>query len=204
MTAEILRHDIEIISRASGHDRYAGLPGSAVLDAEINYGGFEAKARARYSERDCLLGEVALLAGDADASSAGVAHLLTERGAEVAAPAAERISGATLQISPTDRSPESYIRELVRHVGGLDILLMRPGWEGWLPACLRLLQHAPRGGRIVLVGPADWSARALREAVSVRGLRVSTVECEAGVAPPHLEQDLAQACAVNPDALQRV
>jgi rhamnose utilization protein RhaD (predicted bifunctional aldolase and dehydrogenase) len=204
MTAEILRHDIEIISRASGHDRYAGLPGSAVLDAEINYGGFEAKARARYSERDCLLGEVALLAGDADASSAGIAHVLTERGAEVAAPAAERISGATLQISPTDRSPESYIRELVRQVGGLDILILRPGWEAWLPACRRLLQQAPRGGRIVLVGPADWSARALREVVSIPGLRVSTVDCDVGVAPPHLEQDLAQACAANPDVLQRV
>jgi rhamnose utilization protein RhaD (predicted bifunctional aldolase and dehydrogenase) len=202
MTAEILRHDVEIISRASGHDRYAGLPGSAVLDAEINYGGFEAKARARYSERDCLLGEVALLTGDADASSAVVAHALTARGAEVASPAAERISGATLPISPTDRSPEGYIRELVRHVGGLDILILRPGWENWLPACRHLLRHAPRGGRVVLVGPSAWTARARTELVSDSGLRVSAIVCDVGVAPPQLEQDVAQACAVNPDVLQ--
>jgi rhamnose utilization protein RhaD (predicted bifunctional aldolase and dehydrogenase) len=58
MTAEIFRHDVEIISRASGHDRYAGLPRSAILDAEIHYGGFEGKLRAQYDQSTCLLGEV--------------------------------------------------------------------------------------------------------------------------------------------------
>lgn len=193
MTGEIFRHDVEIISRACGHDRYAGLPRSAILDAEIHYGGFEAKARSRCSEHDCLLGEAALLAGDADTTSAAIAGALSKHGAEVAAVSAGT-RGTTLELRPTDDAPESYLRELVRQVGGLDILIVQPGWESWLRVCRGLLQQAPRGGRVLLAGPPAWCTRVRGELGAESGLRISGI-CEPTSVPlREFEQHVAQLC----------
>jgi len=194
MTGEIFRHDVEIISRASGHDRYAGLPRSAILDAEIHYGGFEAKARSRYSAHGCLLGEVALLAGDADATSAAIASALGKHGAEVAAVSAGA-RGTTLELRPTDDSPQSYLRELVRQVGGLDILIVQPGWESWLQVCRDLLQQAPRGGRVLLAGPPTWCALVRGELGAEPDLRISAIDAAPTIVSPHeFEQHVAQRC----------
>ena len=200
MTGEIFRHDVEIISRASGHGRYAGLPRSAILDAEIHYGGFEAKARSRYSEHGCLLGEVALLVGNADATSAAIAGVLSQHGAEVAAVSAGA-RGTTLELRPTDDSPESCLKELVRQVGGLDILIVQPGCESWLRMCRDLLQQAPRGGRVLLAGPPAWCTRVLGELSAESDLRISAIDCTPTTASRHeFEQQVAQLCA--PIALQ--
>jgi hypothetical protein len=156
MTAEIFRHDVEIISRASAHDCYVGLPPSAIVDAEIHYGGFERKTRARYLQHECLLGEVALIAAEADTRT--VARALADRGAEVACVNGSCGQGATLQLTADEAIPSALLRDLVRQVGGLDILILGPGSEDWLPASIGLLQQAPRGGRVVLAGPRTWCA----------------------------------------------
>jgi rhamnose utilization protein RhaD (predicted bifunctional aldolase and dehydrogenase) len=174
MTAEIFRHDVEIISRASGHDRYAGLPPSAIVDAEIHYGGFEAKARARYPQDECLLGEVALIAADSGASE--MARALASRGAEVACVGDSCVQGATIQLTADDDSPSALLGDLVRQVGGLDVLVLGPGREHWLPVCIPLLEQAPRGGRIVLAGLHTWCATTRALTRGTKRLEVSVLE----------------------------
>jgi rhamnose utilization protein RhaD (predicted bifunctional aldolase and dehydrogenase) len=157
MTGEIYRHDIEIISRASRHDRYLGLPRSAIIDAEIHYGGFERKARAGYSRHACLLGEVALVASGAAAGA--TASALKACGAEVAIPGTSSGQDGALPLEAGDASARTTLRALVSQVGGLDVLVIGPGSETWVSECIDLLKLSPRGGRIILQGPETWCAR---------------------------------------------
>jgi rhamnose utilization protein RhaD (predicted bifunctional aldolase and dehydrogenase) len=193
MTGEIFRHDVEIISRASGHDRYAGLPRAAILDAEIHYGGFEAKARARYAEHDCLLGEVALVACGTDEGP--MARALASRGAEVAMAGPQTDPDATLNLNKIANSPKPALRELVRQVGGLDILVIGPGWENWLSECVELLRYAPRGGRIVLSGPHAWCATMRATIGAKEGL---SVRCNERSAP---DSAFVQMCLPDADTM---
>jgi hypothetical protein len=198
MTAEIFRHDVEIISRASGHDRYAGLPRSAILDAEIHYGGFEGKLRAHYDQSTCLLGEVALLAYAQDAGP--LVRALADRGAEVVCVCERAAANPTLDLRPPDNSVSTFLRELIRKVGGLDILILSPAWEPWLSECLRLLRHAPRGGRLVLVGPGNWSARLQAELVPTAAFSIGALDPLA-IATEDLPGEIARLCIPN-DYLQ--
>jgi rhamnose utilization protein RhaD (predicted bifunctional aldolase and dehydrogenase) len=49
MAAEMFEHDSEVMLRAERHDRYQGLDKHWMLAAEIEYGGFEAAAKQKYS-----------------------------------------------------------------------------------------------------------------------------------------------------------
>jgi hypothetical protein len=191
MTAEIFRHDVEIISRASGHDRYAGLPRSAILDAEIHYGGFEAKVRAQYDQSSCLLGEVALLACEPDAGA--LARVLADRGAEVASVCERVAEDATLDLRPADDAASTLLRGLIRTVGGLDILILSPAWEAWLPECLPLLRQSPRHGRLVLVGPPQWSARTQAGLGPTAALDVRAIDPQT-TATKNLAAEIARLC----------
>jgi hypothetical protein len=62
MTAQVYRHDVEIISRASGHDRYVSLPPPAILAAEVHYGGFDRALLRRRAGDLPLLGCIVGLA----------------------------------------------------------------------------------------------------------------------------------------------
>ncbi|HEX6827751.1 MAG TPA: class II aldolase/adducin family protein, partial [Burkholderiales bacterium] len=75
IAAEIYRHDIAIVSRASAHDRYASAPEAAIAQAELEYGGFEPRLRAQAAGARPLLGQVAVVAPGAAARNPG----LTER-----------------------------------------------------------------------------------------------------------------------------
>lgn len=45
VAADFYLHDIEVMLRASAHDRYLAAPEQAIAQAELEYGGFEAKIR---------------------------------------------------------------------------------------------------------------------------------------------------------------
>lgn len=70
ITVEVYRHDIDIISRASAHDRYRSLPPDQVLAGEIHYGGFERRRRATAVTDAPLLGAIVLVIGDNEAAGA--------------------------------------------------------------------------------------------------------------------------------------
>jgi rhamnose utilization protein RhaD (predicted bifunctional aldolase and dehydrogenase) len=134
VTGEILQQDREIKTRAAAHDRYAGLPPRAILEAEIHYGGFERRLRAG-GDAAALLGEAALIVGPGEPAKTLAAGL--ERRGAAAATAA----------SVDDRA----LQELIGLYGGLDMLLLVDADEGAIDACAALLHLAPRGGRIVAV-----------------------------------------------------
>jgi len=159
VTGRIFRHDVEIMTRAAAHDRYAGLQAESILDAEVHYGGFEQRVRARASQQSSLLGAVCLVAARPGAMTDALASAMASQGAAVAVlgplnaangPEAEDI------LVLEDAEPAAALRQLVARVGGLDIVVVQPGFEAWLRASLELLSASPFGARIVAIGPSGW------------------------------------------------
>ena len=173
VTGEILQQDREIKTRAAAHDRYAGLPPRAILEAEIHYGGFERGLRAG-GDGAALLGEVAL------AVSPG------ERARQLAAALERRGAAATTAATIDDRA----LQGLLRRYGGLDMLLLIDAEEGAIDACAALLHLAPRGGRIVAVeaarsGCIARSAQAAkRQGLPFAGVRLADA---AALSPVHAD-----------------
>ncbi len=154
VTAQIFRHDVEIMSRAQGHDCYAGLPSPAILEAEIHYGGFERRLHQQGGEAVALLGEVCLVAGSACALRQAVVQALLARGAAVGVDG--DAMGDVLVLRP-DRGLVSggtvhSLRALVSRFGGLDALLLLDHGGEWLEPASGLLALAPQGGRVVVAG----------------------------------------------------
>lgn len=79
--AEVYRHTIDIISRASALDRYRALPAGEILAAEVEYGGFEHKVRD--DERRPLSGQIVLVAEAASPFGQACSQALLSRGAAV-------------------------------------------------------------------------------------------------------------------------
>ncbi|MEO8040705.1 MAG: hypothetical protein ABI794_18200, partial [Betaproteobacteria bacterium] len=142
ITADIYRHDIRIISRASAHDRYVSLDPDAVLLAEIHYGGFDRQLRARAAQDLPLLGRIALVLSD---SQAQVDELLA-RGAAVVrvGPVAEPHEGVFC-LPQSMLSDPAALTEAVFAFGGIDFVVSRePAWRG-LPFLHEVMTLAPPG-----------------------------------------------------------
>ena len=52
IAADFYVHDMEVMMRASAHDRYLSAPAEAIAQAELEYGGFERKIREQANRRD--------------------------------------------------------------------------------------------------------------------------------------------------------
>jgi len=174
ITGEIFQHDMEIMTRASAHDRYAGLSPGEVLDAEIHYGGFESRMRESPTDAIALLGKIVLVAGPPRDFEMTISRALLARGAAVGVldGASQSKSDAELCLNGSD--PDAALRTLVSRFGGLDVLVLQPRFEPWLTACAEVLSAAPDGGRVVLIGPKHWCERMRKSAekhpLSVRAL----------------------------------
>ena len=108
ITTEVYRHDIDIISRASAHDRYRALPPGQVLAGEIHYGGFERRLRLAAATHAPLLGAIVLVV-DGGAHAAACATALRHAGADV------------FVQPPTDDLATAAIDLALAH-GGLDLI----------------------------------------------------------------------------------
>src|SRR5688500_1799566 len=84
IAGEAYRHDIEIITRASAHGRYRSAAEESIALAELEYGGYEARARADPGKP--FLGLVALVMPGAQSADATLAARLNEQGAAVVLP----------------------------------------------------------------------------------------------------------------------
>ena len=179
VTAEIFRHDVEIMSRAQAHDVYAGLAPAAILDAEMHYGGFERRMRAAGGEPVALLGEVCLLAGAGSPLDDALVEALSGRGAAVGVAGAHR--ERTESVLPLPAAPDAGVRQLVSRFGGLDVLVVTDGGDAWLEPAAELLVLAPRGGRIIVA--ASDNARLLARARQLAAhRRLPVVEVQFGAA----------------------
>jgi hypothetical protein len=187
ITAEIFRQDVEIMSRAQAHDRYAGLPPAAMLDAEIHYGGFERRLRAAGGERVALLGEVCLLAGASSPLDGALVDALSGRGAAVGVAGVQRESSES--VLPLPAAPDAGLRQLVSRFGGIDVLVLMDNGEAWLDPAAELLALAPRGGRIIVV--ASENGRLLARARKLAaGRSLPVVEVQPGAAAHSVQAQL--------------
>jgi rhamnose utilization protein RhaD (predicted bifunctional aldolase and dehydrogenase) len=150
MATECYRHDMEIILRASAHDRYRAAPEVAIAQAELEYGGFEKKLRERVSRDLPMLGQVVLVAPAAYRMQPELPQQLLSQGAGVVvignARETERAMPAVCVV-PNDT--DSALDEIAVAYGGIDRLYAAPADESWVHAAAPLLALSPIGGRVV-------------------------------------------------------
>lgn len=130
MTAQVYRHDVEIISRASGHDRYVSLPPPAILAAEVHYGGFDRALLRRRAGDLPLLG---CIVGLAPGHLPMLAPALARKGADVV---------------PLPGGADASLALAWSH-GGLDACVLAPGATGLHSAVEAMLAASPGGGLVV-------------------------------------------------------
>jgi hypothetical protein len=145
IAAEIYRQDIAIISRASAHDRYASAPEQAIAAAELEYGGFEPRLRARAGKDLPLLGQVAVVAPGAARREPALAERLLAQGAAVAAPAPLSADPGRLGYA-RDAAPRDVARQAVLALGGADLLFADASEPEWRCAFAPLLELSPAAG----------------------------------------------------------
>lgn len=127
MACDIFRHGRTIMTRASAHDRYSGLPAAAILEAEIHYGGFERRMLQAGAPKDRLRGLCVGIALAQD--SAALATALAEHGAAV-----------------VDASTDTA-RDIVARYGGLDAVITDVHHAGRFGGLHALIDQAPFGGK---------------------------------------------------------
>lgn len=150
IAGEAYRHDIEIITRASAHGRYRSASEKAIALAELEYGGYETRARADKSKP--LLGMVALIMPGAHGTDLSLATRLLEQGAAVVYPGDAIEKESRPQILELPRIDISAaLDRICLTFGGLDIVCRsrtdaEPG-----DAALSLLEHSLADQRVVAV-----------------------------------------------------
>ncbi|MSQ59451.1 MAG: hypothetical protein EXR36_07360 [Betaproteobacteria bacterium] len=152
ITSDIFRHGREIMTRASAHDRYQGLPAQAILEAEIHYVGFERRILERRHEP--LRGTCLGMALDDHSLAASLRETLAK-------------SGAVIVNLLEDSSPE----RIVSQWGGLDALVVEPSQRACVEPLMPLLECAPFGGKLLCL-----SARPLPSTANIRSIAVGPDE----------------------------
>ena len=134
MTAQVYRHDVDIISRASGHDRYVSLPPEAILAAEVHYGGFD---RALLSRREVDRPLLGCIVGLSPEHLASLGPALACLGADVVALPPDLPAALSLAWSH----------------GGLDACVLVPGSTGLHASAEAMLAASPGGGMVLREAP---------------------------------------------------
>ncbi len=117
MTAEVFRHDIRIVSRATAHDRYVALPPEAILLAEIHYGGFDRALRAQAATRLPGLGIVVLAV---DATRMQIETLMAEGAAVIVAGSGDRVRDDPALCRIDDQGDVDALLKAAYAFGGID------------------------------------------------------------------------------------
>jgi rhamnose utilization protein RhaD (predicted bifunctional aldolase and dehydrogenase) len=153
IAAELYRHDIEIISRACAHDRYASAPEAHMAQAELEYAGFEARLRAETATVKPLLGQVAVVAPEAARHEPGLVPRLLGQGAAVAGPpsAFGPLLGEPAALGYESAEPQRVAHETALAFGGADLLFATPSEASWRQAFAPLLARSPVQGGIEAV-----------------------------------------------------
>ncbi len=144
IAAELYRHDIEIITRASAHDRYASAPEPFMARAELEYAGFEAAARDNPATP--LLGQVAVLTPGAVALDPELAPRLLGQGAAVVAPLPVTARPDPAAHGYQEAIPYAVAAEAALAFGGVDMLHAAPGEKDWHRAFGELLAQSAVAG----------------------------------------------------------
>jgi hypothetical protein len=176
--AEVYRHTIEIVTRATALDTYRALPREEILAAELEYGGFEHKVRS--DKHQPLAGEVALVANAASPAGRACVTALLEKGAAVVglgdqvenlAPAPAFL-GIACDIADENAVTEA-LEQAVRRFGGVDIGVI----TGEFPCAplLPFLALSPTFPRLALLGQDEAALRAKMGTFATRKIRANAL-----------------------------
>lgn len=138
MAQDVARQDREIKTRAAAHHRYAGLPVSENIEAEIQYGAAQRRLRIEGRASRPLLGQSVLM------------RMRRNRG-RLEADCVRR--GAAVFGSDV-LPPVDAVRACMRQFGAIDLLVTDEADAALLDAAAPVLAAAPDGGRVVVLGDA--------------------------------------------------
>lgn len=178
--AEVYRHTIDIVSRATALDAYRALPPEEILAAELDYGGFEHKIQS--DPRLPLAGEIALVVNAATAAGRACVAALLQMGAAVvgldANPAVEKLHTLPayfgIACDPNDEKAASEaLEKATRRFGGLDMGVIPCEFD---PApLLPFLALSPTSPRLALLGRGEAALRAKMETLAAKNLRTNAL-----------------------------
>lgn len=176
--AEVYRHTIEIVSRATALDIYRALPAEEILAAELDYGGFEHKVRS--DKHQPLAGEVALVADAASPIGRTCVAALLEKGAAVVGlgNGAENLVPIPSYLGiPCDISDENAVAEALEHAvrrfGGMDMGVIT-GEFAYAPL-LPFLALSPTAPRLALLGQDEAALRAGMATFAAQNIRANAL-----------------------------
>jgi Uncharacterized conserved protein len=176
--AEVYRHTIEIVSRATALDAYRALPPEEILAAELDYGGFEHKIRS--DTHQPLAGEAALVVDAASPAGRACVAALLEMGAaavglgkeaENLAPAPAYL-GISCDIQDGNAVAEA-LEQAVRRFGGIDMAAIPCDFAD--APLLPILALSPTAPRLALLGRDKAALRVKMEALAARNVRANAL-----------------------------
>jgi hypothetical protein len=173
------RHTIETMLRASAHDRYRGLPPINVLEAELEYGGFEHRIAGHRAANVSLAGTVTMLSPSLGRAVEAIQRELDAAGGATFVGAAHAVAGSCISA--------------VARFGGIDHLICTADDQSWVEEVLPWLAQSPCMARVVLLGAGD--PKPIRD--MCKTARVDVVTMEADGAPA--AKQIAGALAIAPE-----
>jgi rhamnose utilization protein RhaD (predicted bifunctional aldolase and dehydrogenase) len=154
------RHTVGTMMRASVHDRYRGLPALNVLEAELEYGGFEHRIAEHRAANVALAGTVSMLAPSlADAGELIRSEL--------------NAAGGAAFVADSQACADSCVAVVTRF-GGIDHLICAVGDGRWVKQALPWLALSPCKARVVVLGPGE--IKAIRDMCDAEGVEVVAIE----------------------------
>jgi rhamnose utilization protein RhaD (predicted bifunctional aldolase and dehydrogenase) len=173
-------HTIAIMLRADAHDIYVGLPPHQVLEAELEYGGFEHRIAANRTTDVALAGTVSVLAPSLGAMLEPVKRALLAGSGAVA-------------ILDEGLGPAAFTPVIARF-GGLDTVICTAADRHLIEQAKPWLSLSPVRARVVLIESGD--SRALTSQFSAADIDILVFKPAAGTNPDQAAQNIAHALAL--------
>jgi rhamnose utilization protein RhaD (predicted bifunctional aldolase and dehydrogenase) len=199
------RHTIETIQRAGWHDKYKGLPPKAVLEAELEYGGFERRIARDRKPSVALAGTSSLLSPSLGKLQEPVADTLIAAGGAVAAfglvTGREEPAYCALGEYDDPLNLDAALIKAVARFGGIDTLVCTPTDVVLVERTLPWLSLAASAPHVILLKHGemqDHGAAAILEKLCVRQIIVDELDIATYFSPLQLAQAIARAIAIPP------
>jgi hypothetical protein len=173
-------HTIATMLRAEAHDSYVGLPPHHVLEAELEYGGFEHRIAANRTADVALAGTVSVLAPSLGAMLEPIKDALSTGSGAV----------ATLDEGPI---PAAFIPVIARF-GGIDNLICMAADRHLIEEAKPWLSLSPVRTRIVLIDSVDSGTPISR--LGAADIDVLALHSASGASPMQTAQNIARALAL--------
>lgn len=166
-TAQSYRHTVETMLRANAHGKYLGLPPAAMLEAELEYGGFEHRLAGERPAKFALAGSVSLITASVTVLAKEVVNTLLAQSGVVAAlgtPAAHFFDEPGFFAAGGDKEMDTnaVLYPVIRRFGGIDNIVCTQADQEILTEVLPWLRLSPCGARVIVVDSVGSGANAAK------------------------------------------